>query len=281
MRQLGTSQQYALAPWMRVAEKYIGVKEIRGGENPVILKFFADAGHSEILNDETAWCSAYLNAIMIEAGYSGTKNLMAKSWLRWDDGLKVTEPRFGDIVILTNGNPKSPHGHVAFFLDWDEDTVTILGGNQGKLGEVSVTMMSRSRLVGFRRPKSIQPGRMLPKPTRAAIPEMSMTEKPNTSPEKTGVIGALSAGLAVVMGNYEIALVVAAMAVLTFFVVWYVKQKRALSDVVAMRPQYAPSSHVAASKKIADFVSPTDIPKVERKTDTKKKTTTKKVKNAK
>lgn len=168
---IGTEEQYQSAPWMKVAESYLGVKEIRGGENPVILKFYAEAGHEEIDEDEVAWCSAFANAVMYECGISGTKSLMAKSWLKWSGGVKTLVPKFGDIVVFNRGhNPAL--GHVAFFISWDDDYVTVIGGNQGAVGEVSVARLRRSAVAGF-----IHPHAIVEPTAQLTIPKMTLKDE--------------------------------------------------------------------------------------------------------
>lgn len=246
---LGTEEQYAAAPWMKIAESYLGVKEIRGGENPVILKFFAEAGHKEIVEDEVAWCAAFVNAVLFEAGLHGTQNLMAKSFLNWAGGTPVTEPQFGDVVIFTRGKPSQGLGHTTFFLEWDEDTVTCLGGNQGAVGEVNVEKISRGALIGFRRPIY----KPVPKPVTPAITDV---EKPDQKPQAAGAVGTLGAAVVAFWGDYQTALIVAAVAALAVFALWYWQQQKKKADVDAMTPQYRPSSRVAAAEKIAAFVPP-------------------------
>lgn len=142
----------ANAPWMAIARKYLGQKELKGKgqDNPVIVGFFAKSGHPAIKNDEVAWCSAFVNAVMYESGYKGTNNLMAKSWLNWKDGEVVSTPRVGDIVIFNRTNNPA-YGHVGFFVKWDSNHIWVLGGNQSN--SVSVAKYARSKLKGFRRPK--------------------------------------------------------------------------------------------------------------------------------
>ncbi len=174
------TDKYEKSPWMKTAESYLGLKEIPGRENnnPVIIKFYSEAGHPEIRDDETAWCSAFANAVMYENGYVGTKNLLARSWLKWEDGYAPGSPQFGDIAIFQRGNDPV-FGHVAFFLRWDDDWVWVLGGNQGD--SVSITKIARSKLLGFRRPKpktDLQTAPKAPKMTQtpSILPEIKVEE---------------------------------------------------------------------------------------------------------
>lgn len=211
------ADKYDNAPWMRTAEKYLGTKEIRGSRhNPVVVAFFAKSGHPEIKNDETAWCSAFLNAVMYENGYSGTKSLMARSWLKWKDGEKVTTPRFGDIVIFSRGSDPA-FGHVAFFVSWDDEYITVIGGNQSD--GVTKARYSRSRLLGFRRPKSTS------KTGSPTIPKMTdVPEKKITSTEVVvGAGGALAAVKPLLTGDFYVGL---ATIVIVVGIVVYIAWKR-------------------------------------------------------
>ena len=44
------------------AMSFYGLKEVPGKEhNPKILEFFEDIGHEWVKDDETSWCSAFIN----------------------------------------------------------------------------------------------------------------------------------------------------------------------------------------------------------------------------
>ncbi|CAA2141371.1 TIGR02594 family protein [Hyphomicrobium sp. ghe19] len=244
----GTPAQYAAAPWMRIAESYRGVKRVKGGNNDVILKFFKESGHPQ-KDANLAWCAAFANAVLFEAGLRGTQNLMARSFLNWDGGRKVTQPQFGDLAIFSRGKPGSGLGHVTYFVEWDEDTVTCLGGNQGAVGEVNVQKFSRARLIGFRRPiQKID--------AKTVIPAMTDMEKPDKKPEAATGFGTILAAITAFVGHYETAIIVAGVATLTVFAFWYWKTEKARIAAAEMTPQYKPLSRVAAAKKIAEFVPP-------------------------
>lgn len=215
-----TEKQLEDAPWMRHALKYVGQKEIAGknGHNQVIVSFFAKAKNPQIKNDETAWCSAFVNAIMFEAGWQGTWNLMAKSWLKWKYGDVVTVPRYGDIVIFDRTSDPA-FGHVAFFEKWDSQYIYVLGGNQGNMVKSSPYL--RSRLRGFRRPNPLYRG----KPT---TPDISQVDKPVVTPPEavTGAGGAVVAAKPFIDGDW----LVGAMVLITFaafagYMIW--KRRRA------------------------------------------------------
>jgi hypothetical protein len=42
--------------WLALARSEIGTKEAPGtGDNPAVVRMYADAGHPEVKHDETAW----------------------------------------------------------------------------------------------------------------------------------------------------------------------------------------------------------------------------------
>lgn len=98
----------------------------------------------------TPWCAAFVNAILERAGFDGTGSLMARSFLH--HGTVVRNPARGDIVVLRRGRDPAL-GHVGFYMGEEDGYIRVLGGNQQ--GAVSVSLYSKSRLLGYRR---IAPG---------------------------------------------------------------------------------------------------------------------------
>lgn len=132
------------APWMAIARKYLGTREIAGPQdNPQVIAWHGTTTLGAD-DDETPWCSSFVNGVMTEAGYKGTNSAAASSWLDW--GIELAGPRYGAIVVLsrTGGN------HVGFYLDNDGTRVKLLGGNQGD--KVSEAWFSLGSLRGYRWP---------------------------------------------------------------------------------------------------------------------------------
>lgn len=120
------------------------------GEVPdrAALKDFLTTGGANLDPATTAWCAAYVNASLGQAGIEGTGSNMARSFLEW--GQPVDQPQKGDIAVFSRGDPNGPFGHVGFFDSYNEDgSLKILGGNQGNA--VSIATYPKSRLLGFRR----------------------------------------------------------------------------------------------------------------------------------
>ncbi len=124
-----------------------GHKEIPGDKhNHEIVKFFTEIGF-DIQNDETAWCSAFVNWVAMKAGLERTKKLNAKSWLGIGD--EVKEPMIGDIAIFHRGDPQSWQGHVGIYINKIGYNIYVLSGNQGN--RVSIAPYKENRLIGYRR----------------------------------------------------------------------------------------------------------------------------------
>lgn len=142
--------------WLKNAFSDLGIHEEAGTQlnNQRILEMFQTAGHPEVKDDETAWCSAAMNTWFIEAGYKGTGSLMAQSWKTWgkDLGLNNTAPR-GAVVVFYRGSKSSGLGHVAIVLDDDGKYITHIGGNQSD--SVCVSRTPRSRVLALRWPNTV------------------------------------------------------------------------------------------------------------------------------
>lgn len=133
--------------WLTAAEKEIGQKEICGdADNPRIVQYHACTSlHAS--DDETPWCSAFVNWCMAQAGITGTGLANARSWMSW--GIPIQKPVPGCIVILKRGAP--PAGHVGIFVaEVGSDFVKILGGNQSD--QVKYSNYPKADVLGYRWP---------------------------------------------------------------------------------------------------------------------------------
>lgn len=135
--------------WLKLARADLGVKEVVGAmHNPVVLGYFARAGFPGIDDDETAWCAAFCNAKLEDAGCPGSKALNARSFLTW--GKEVKAPYPGCVTVFWRGSPRSWEGHVAFFISETATHVKVLGGNQANA--VTIRDYPKTQLLGFREP---------------------------------------------------------------------------------------------------------------------------------
>lgn len=110
-------------------------------ENPRILEYFRIAcpWFEVIGGDEVDWCAAFVNYCLERAGYRGSNHPGARSffWDEHDRFLPVTAPRRGCIAVFRKppfADPAWPTGpgHVGFVVDWTNDKLELLGGNQEK-----------------------------------------------------------------------------------------------------------------------------------------------------
>jgi len=127
-----------------------GVKEIPGTKhNSTIVAYSKEIGYAGIIDDETAWCSIFLNWCALKAGLQRSKKLNARSWL--NVGETVEEPQTGDVVIFWRESKNSWKGHVAIYINHSESKnhINCLGGNQSN--KVCIRAYKAEQLLGFRR----------------------------------------------------------------------------------------------------------------------------------
>jgi uncharacterized protein (TIGR02594 family) len=172
--------------WLKNARSLLGLKEIVGSRHEAkVLEFFAEAGHPEIHDDETAWCAAFANAMLRRAGYAGTGSLAARSFLTWGEALKA--PRPGCIVVYKRGN-SAWQGHVNFFTRKDGNKIYGIGGNQSNA--VTETPSNEADVLGYRWPLIV-----------GAMPKPAPVAKPPEKPVATPAAKAATAGATVVVGG--------------------------------------------------------------------------------
>ena len=135
-----------LAMFLKAMEFY-GLKEVVGEEdNPQIVQFFQDIGHTWIKDDETAWCSAFINWVAKECGCQKSSKLDARSWLLI--GRDIKYPALGDVVVFWREDPESWKGHVGLYISQNNTSVYTLGGNQNNM--VCIKPYPKTQLLGFR-----------------------------------------------------------------------------------------------------------------------------------
>ena len=131
-----------------LAMEFYGLKEVVGAKNnPTIVGWFRDIGHSWVKNDETAWCSCFVNWLAWKLKLERSGALNARSWL--EHGKEVTAPELGDVLIFWRDLPNSWKGHVGLYAGEDNNYYYVLGGNQEN--QVNITPYLKNRLLGARR----------------------------------------------------------------------------------------------------------------------------------
>ncbi|MFA5897923.1 MAG: TIGR02594 family protein [Hyphomicrobium sp.] len=137
--------------WLVDAFKLDGMRETVGTKNnPGVLQLFADAGFAGVKSDATAWCAAFVGAMLRRAGYKASGSLAARSYEGY--GEEAIAPNRGDIAVFKRGN-SSWQGHVSFFLKIEGDYVWVFGGNQSDA--VNASRYKRGSLLSIRRPVAV------------------------------------------------------------------------------------------------------------------------------
>lgn len=153
-------------PWYGIAmrEMETGVDEIPGPQhNPRILEYHQSTT-LRATDDETPWCSSFVNWCMEQAGHPGTRSALARSWLAW--GRPLEEPRKGCVVVLQRGQHPT-QGHVGFLHGRERDRLLVLGGNQGD--QVNIRSYPADRLLGYRWPEAPSDARLAAAAAGAAL----------------------------------------------------------------------------------------------------------------
>ena len=139
-----------------LAQRFIGTAEVSGSlHNPQIMAMLR-LDNDWPTDDSVPWCSAWVNYIAWLLRLPRSKSLAARSWLSVGRPVKVFDAEAeNDVVVLSRG-PSSPGpevldapGHVGFFAGRENESVLVLGGNQGDT--VSVAPFPFQRVLGVRR----------------------------------------------------------------------------------------------------------------------------------
>ena len=135
----------------QVARKYLGTREVPGKKsNGVILSWYQRL-KILITDDETPWCSTFVNFCALESLYERSGKLNARSWLTVGVGIPgIRKAVEGDVLIFERGT-SGWQGHVTFLVSYDLATGTArcLGGNQGDA--VTIATYDLGKLLGIRR----------------------------------------------------------------------------------------------------------------------------------
>ena len=118
------------------------------GRSFEIAPTYESAGYGKI----TAWCAAFVDWCLNQAGVPHLGYATAKSWLEF--GTPVSYPVYGCVTIIKpSSSTGSTTGHVAFFVEYQGNKVVLLGGNQGDA--VSEVPFKENTVLGYRWPTKI------------------------------------------------------------------------------------------------------------------------------
>lgn len=132
-----------------VARSMSGQREGRAND---LLNRFLNGDTAGMTSAEYAWCSRFIKQAAIKGGVPADQlanvNDMARSWLK--AGQPVNDPRVGDVVVLSRGDPNSEYGHVGFYEGKNPDgSIRILSGNHNNM--VASGSYPSARVLGYRR----------------------------------------------------------------------------------------------------------------------------------
>ena len=146
------------APWMDIAEAELGIHEdaLPGHHNQRIIEYHSTTT-LKASTDETPWCSAFVNWVMLKAGYRGTNSALARSWIDWGSALSTS--RRGAITVIKKkgavqdaATGSATGFHVAFCVDSSSTHVRLLGGNQSDQVKYSSFSLAAYDVKGYRWP---------------------------------------------------------------------------------------------------------------------------------
>lgn len=144
-------------PWLIEAYHLLGVKEIPGQEsNQEIIGWSYDLGLDIYTNDDIPWCGlfvAHCIGSQLPDEPMPSNVLGARNWKSF--GIDSI-PQLGAIMVFWRGSPTGWSGHVGFYWAEDDTAYHILGGNQSN--QVSITRISKTRLIAARWPKTVDRG---------------------------------------------------------------------------------------------------------------------------
>ncbi len=147
-----------VSPWLDIAVAELGVHEdsVQGAHTARIVEYHQTTT-LRATDDETPWCSSFVNWVMRQSGRAGTNSALARSWLNW--GTAVTDPSPGAVVVIKKTTPGTTRAtgsttgfHVGFYITKSQSYVRILGGNQSDQVKYSNFMLSAYEVKGYRVP---------------------------------------------------------------------------------------------------------------------------------
>ena len=141
-----------------IAKKYEGLDERNPEDAKKLQQLFKDNAGIKLDPATAAWCAAFMNGVLGEAGAGGTGRVNARSFL--DYGTPVDNPQVGDVVVFDRGGGWKGHvGLITGIEERDGKTyLKVLGGNQstsesdGRGVTVNVKEFSTDSVLGYRRP---------------------------------------------------------------------------------------------------------------------------------
>jgi len=138
--------------WFQGALHEIGFHET--GNNQGIERYIAMA-HTGSLGDP--WCAIFVNAMLEQAGISGTRSPSSQSFRNHPGFVQLSGPAVGAVVVFWRGSQASGLGHVGFYRGEDADSIWTLGGNENDMVQIEALPKQGATfgLIGYWWPKSV------------------------------------------------------------------------------------------------------------------------------
>lgn len=143
--------------WLEIARGELGTNEVRGARDNARVVEYHQTTTLRATDDETSWCSSFVNWTMEQAGIRGTDSAAARSWLNWGESVPINSAsvRPGDVIVFPRGNNPA-QGHVAIVDEvLANGRVRVVGGNQsngeGQPDGVTESVRTLSSAIGVRR----------------------------------------------------------------------------------------------------------------------------------
>lgn len=137
--------------WYEIAKSQMGLHEDK--DNGPLSKWLRSDGYALGDPSELPWCGDFVETsirLALPNEKIPEKQYLARSWLNF--GVELKEPVIGAVVVFWRKDRNGPYGHVGFYAGEDGDYIHVLGGNQSDT--VSITKLSKHRLLGYRWPSS-------------------------------------------------------------------------------------------------------------------------------
>jgi uncharacterized protein (TIGR02594 family) len=133
--------QYPIWADYAFRELLLDVRETPGPEsNARVLQYFMATDLKPFDGDETSWCAAGANFVLMMGVIQGTGKANARSFCDW--GREVGFRR-GAIQVLWRESRSSWKGHVGIQVGWSGTHTYLLGGNQGNAWSVRPYLIDR------------------------------------------------------------------------------------------------------------------------------------------
>jgi len=154
----GTGANQGLSASVDEAMKMVGLNESK--DQQLLMKYMKTGGRG-LSGEQNAWCAAFVNGVVAQAGMKGTDSWQAKSFLKWGKSVGAKDEVLkGDVFVFDRGRDPAK-GHVGIHTGQTrkgkggETEYEMLQGNTGGAkaggGAVGKTWHTRAQIKAIRR----------------------------------------------------------------------------------------------------------------------------------